>query len=246
MLRLLLTLKQAAMYAIRILLIEPDQQAAARFHTLLQSSMYIVDIVFEGASGISLFSTRCYDMIIVDQSLPDMESGKVCLLAHQFSGKTVLLMLARDGDTTLSDDCRRAADHYLSLPVGNGEFLSRIEAVLKGINKGGAPSNKIQTGDLVLDLDSKSVAQSGMDIHITKSEFLLLSYMMRNQNRVVTREELSLSAWNNCRQPSDDKIGVHMSNLRKKLKTGLRPLRLYTVSRKGYLLTEELASHSLN
>lgn len=186
----------------------------------------------------TMFGARHYDMLIVDRTLPDMDGCRLCLEFRRIDSDIPLLMLAQPGNNIVLESYSAGIDEFLLLPIDCREFLARVRAVIRRALPGAVTANRIRTGDIVLDYDSKLVHKAGKLIAVTASEYLLLEYMMRNKNRVITREELVSGAWGKkyrCRQLN---LQVHMNNLRNKLKDGDCPHHLYTVSRKGYLLAE--------
>lgn len=227
------------MSAISILLIEPDNTLSGRFSKILRNALYDVDAVPEGTRGMAMFATRHHDLLIVNHSLPDTNGYRLCQEIRRIDSSIPLLMLGYAKNNALLESFSAGIDGYLILPIDLREFLARVRAIIRRALPGAPKSNRLRTGDIVLDRDSKLIHKSGRLIAVTASEFLLLEYMMRNKNKVITKEELALGAWGKNYRCQQVNLPVHMNNLRNKLKDENCPHHLYTVSRKGYLLAED-------
>lgn len=227
------------MSAISILLIEPDSTLSGRFSMILRNALYDVDAVPEGTPGIAMFATRHHHLLIVNHVLPDTDGCRLCQEVRRIDSGIPVLMLGHAADNALLESFSAGIDDYLILPIDHRELLARVRAVIRRALPGTTRSNRLITGDIVLDRDSMLVYKSGRLIAVTTSEFLLLEYMMRNKNRVITKEELALGAWGRHYRCQHLNLPIHMNNLRNKLKDDNCPHNLYTVSRKGYLLAED-------
>lgn len=227
------------MSAINILLIEPDNTLSGRFSKILRNALYDVDAVPEGTPGLAKFAALHHDLMIVNHNLPDTNGCRLCQEIRRIDSDIPLLMLGHAENGSLLESFSAGIDDYLILPIDHREFLARVRAVIRRALPGAPESNRLRTGDIILDRDSKLIHKSGRQIAVTTSEFLLLEYMMQNKNKVITKEELALGAWGKDYRCQQVNLPVHMNNLRNKLKDENYPHRLYTVSRKGYLLAED-------
>lgn len=212
---------------------------SAGFGAVLEDQRYHVDLAGGGGEGIALFTGGHFDLAILDRGLPDMDGCELCRRIRRMNEHIPLLMLAPAGGETMIQGFAAGADDCLSLPADAREFLARIRALIRRTLPMAAGPNKLKTGDIELDNDAKLVSKGGRVVAVTTSEFLLLEYMLKNKNRVVTREELAAGAWGGRRQYRPGSLPVHMNGLRKKLKGQRGPQPIYTVTGKGYLLLEK-------
>jgi two-component system copper resistance phosphate regulon response regulator CusR len=225
------------MSVIRILFIMPNPLISGEYSAVLQDPLYDVDLATAAAEALTLLKGRHFDLVTLDSRLTDMDGCELCIRIRKINDRIPLLMLAPPGKNAVLKGFAAGADDYLPLPADKREFLARIRALLKRAPPLLPGSNKLQTGDIILDKDSREVSRSGKPVAVTASEFLLLEYMMKNKNRIVRRDELVAGAWGEGRCKTGS-LSVHINNLRKKLKDGRRSHVIYTVSGKGYLLVE--------
>jgi DNA-binding response OmpR family regulator len=226
------------MSVVRILFIEPDPVISAGFCPVLANQPYDVDCATSGAGGAALLARRRFDLAILDRRLPDMDGCELCNRIRGMNDHISLLMLVPAGGENVLKGFAAGADDCLLLPADGREFLARVRVLIKRTLPVAGEHNRLKTGDIVLDNDSKQVSKGGRPVAVTASEFLLLEYMMKNKNRIVTREELAAGAWRERRYRKPGTLPMHMNKLRKKLRDENCPHFLYTVSGKGYLLAE--------
>lgn len=225
------------MSAVRILLVEPDPAVSARIGSALRTRFYDVFTTQGGAQAISLLDRIHFDLVILDRRLPDMEGCDLCCRIRQFDCSILLLMLDSGNDHVM-EGFAAGADEYVVLPMDDRELLARLGAMMRRTLPVTPMNNLIRVGEIVMDLDSKVVSLGERVVAVTASEFLLLEYMIRNKNRVVSKDELATCAWSKGRKISPGRLPMHMNNLRNKLEDGVHPDCIYTVSGKGYLLVE--------
>lgn len=222
----------------RILFIEPEHAVFVAFRRVLDDKAFEVDRVSRGSGGLSLLISGIFDLAVVNHRLPDMDGCELCSRIRGIDDHLPLLMLAPHGSADVIGGFEAGADDYLCLPVDSREFLARVRVLIKRTLPLAREHNKLRTGDIVLDNISKQVSKGGRPVSITASEFLLLEYLLKNKNRIVTRDELVEGAWRERRNKPGN-LPAHMNKLRKKLSDGSGSHFLYTVSGKGYLLAEE-------
>ena len=223
----------------RILFIEPDPAISGGFGSVLLAQPYEVDWAVSGAGALTFLEDRHFDLVVLDGRLPDMDGCELCRKVRGISDRLPVLMLAPAGKGDMMQGFAAGADDYLPLPADAREFLARVRVLVKRALPDARDENKLKTGDIVLDEDSKQVSKGGRIVAVTASEFLLLEYMMKNKNRIVTREELVTAAWKERRCNKPGNLSAHMNNLRKKLGEDHNAHCLYTVSGRGYLLAEK-------
>jgi two-component system, OmpR family, copper resistance phosphate regulon response regulator CusR len=219
----------------RILLIEDNRRLNLSLKNSLEEDGYAVDVTFDGEEGEAFALALPYDMIILDIMLPKKDGFQVCRSLRSQGIRTPILMLtARDAIEERVAGLDNGADDYLVKPFAMIELRARLRALLRRDlpDKGGL----LQVADLVLDPASHQVRRSDISIILTTREFALLEYMMRNANRLVTRENIITHVWNADFISGSNVIDVYIRRLRRKIDEPFELRLLETVRGSGYRL----------
>lgn len=178
----------------KILVIEDDNHIAKNIKKGLEMKSHIVDVSLDGEEGYDFAQSEDYDVIILDRMLPGMDGMKVCAKLREDGVTTPILMLT--AKTTIDDrvdGLNIGADDYLGKPFAFEELLARINALAR------RPSEKVQTtlqvGDLTLDPSTYEVKRGGTVLDLSKKEYALLEFLMRNKGMVFTKEQLTDRVW---------------------------------------------------
>lgn len=222
-----------------ILIIEDEPKVAQALKKGLEAEHYGVETALSGEDGFYLLNARRFDLVILDLMLPKRDGLEILTTLRKKQDKTpVLILTAKDGveDRVLGLDS--GADDYLIKPFAFPELLARIRALLR--RGAGSPTSKLKLDDLEMDLVARTVKRQGRTIGTTVREFELLEYLLRNQERTVTREMLARDVWKETRRatPLDNVIDVHIARLRKKIDEPFSPKLLHTVRGVGFILSE--------
>lgn len=220
----------------RILLVEDNR----RLHTSLRQSLeeegYAVDSAYDGVEAEDYALAAPYDLIILDLMLPKKDGLEVCRDLRRRRLRTPILMLtARDTVDDRVDGLDSGADDYLVKPFALPELRARLRALLRRDlpEKGGL----LQVGDLTLDPAHHRIERGGDPIDLSPREFALLEYLMRNPNRIVTRDMIEAHVWNFDFVPGSNVIDVYVRRLRRKIDEPYADRLLETVRGLGYRLT---------
>jgi two-component system OmpR family response regulator len=176
--------------AVRVLVIEDDQETAAYLKRALKESGHVAEHAADGQNGLDLAKTNAYDVLIVDRMLPKLDGLRVIKELRAVEIHTPALILSALGEV---DDrvkgLRAGGDDYLTKPYAFSELLSRIEILARRTSpEEGA--TRLVVGDLVLDRLSHKVTRAGEAIMLQPREFRLLEYLMKHAGKVVTRTML--------------------------------------------------------
>lgn len=219
----------------RILVIEDDEEIVDVLRRTLRAEGYEVRATEEGGAGLKVAEEFLPDLVILDLGLPDMDGLDVCAALREDGGEVPILMLTARADT---DDrvtgLDKGADDYLVKPFERAELLARIRALLRRHPPRG--SAMLTVGDLRLNPDSQEAVRGDREIELTKREFELLEYLMRNQRLVISRERLLEEVWGYDPLDETNTIDVFISNLRRKLEEGGEPRILHTKRGAGYVI----------
>jgi DNA-binding response OmpR family regulator len=221
----------------RVLIVEDERDIAALIkHTLERSGDAEADIVTSGEAALQAVAARAPDLVILDLNLPVLGGLDVCrILRARPDAKTlpIIMLTARTGENDRVQGLEEGADDYVTKPFSLRELAARVRAVLRR----GAPAEERRaggyTGDrLVADFDAVSVAVDGDAVRLTRREFELLRYLVRNKNRVVSRDRLLERVWGYDRVVETRSVDVHVGRLRAKLREAGRQIE--TVVGLGY------------
>lgn len=223
----------------QILLIEDEHRVAAFIQKALEENNYLVDVSRDGADAVKQFPNKPYDLIILDVLLPHLNGVEVCRYIRQRDKNIPILML-----TALSsiDDkvkgLNTGADDYLVKPFHVKELLARIEALLRR-KKNDDIDNTITLGDITLDTHSNTTERAGRKITLTTKEFALLELLMRNPNKILSRQVIAKTVWGIEFDTGTNVVDVYINYLRNKIEKGFNSKHIHTVIGKGYMFKTE-------
>jgi DNA-binding response OmpR family regulator len=220
----------------RILLVEDNR----RLHTSLRESLeedgYAVDSAFDGEEGEAFALAAPYDLIILDIMLPKKNGFQVCQeLRNQRLRTPILMLTARDTVDDRVEGLDSGADDYLIKPFAMKELRARLRALLRRDQP--EKTNLLRVADLILDPVNHRLERGGVSIDLTAREFTMLEYLMRNPNRLVTREMIESHVWNFDFVSGSNVIDVYIRRLRRKMDDPFETKLLETVRGAGYRLT---------
>ncbi len=228
----------------RVLLIEDDSATAQSIELMLKSESFNVYTTDLGEEGVDLGKLYDYDIILLDLNLPDMSGFEVLRTLRVSKVKTPILILT--GLAGIEDKVRGlgfGADDYMTKPFHKDELVARIHAIVRR-SKGHAQS-VIQTGDLVVNLDTKTVEVNGARVHLTGKEYQMLELLSLRKGMTLTKEMFLNHLYGGMDEPEIKIIDVFMCKLRKKL-AGPSNCKDYieTVWGRGYVLREPHADEA--
>ena len=202
----------------KILVVEDNLKLAENLKQGLTQEGYAVDVIEDGsvAERRILINRDEYDMVILDRMLPGKDGVSVC--ANWRENEVVVPVLMLTALNTTDDKVvglDAGADDYLAKPFAFKELLARVHALLRR-PKQTMPSI-LNSGDISINTTSRIVSYKGKPISLTLKEFMVLEYLMRNPNKVVTRDELYSHAWDFADSSFSNTVDVHIKNLRKKI-----------------------------
>lgn len=221
----------------RILLVEDDHKISTAIKQGLEMESFAVDVEYDADSGLGAALAEDYDLLILDRMLPgSMEGVDVCKEIRAAGNHTpVLLLTAKDEVRDRVAGLNAGADDYLSKPFAFEELLARIRALLR------RPQDNVGTtiscNGLVLDTVNYEVTRDGQPINLSRREFALLEYMLRNAGKLLTKESIIKHVWDFDADILPNTVEVYIGYLRNKIDKPFdgQPL-LSTVRGYGYRL----------
>ncbi len=200
----------------RILVIEDEEKVANFIQRGLEEEQYVVDVAYDGKSGLEMASVGEYDTIILDIMLPGKSGLDVLQELRAMDITTPIIILTARGST--EDRVRGldlGADDYLPKPFHLEELAARVRSILR--RSSAQKSTKLTVGDLVLDTAAHLVWRGNKEIELTAKEYALLEYLMRNKHRIVSRTMIMQHVWKDPLSPMSNIIEVYIKRLRSKI-----------------------------
>ena len=221
----------------RILVVEDERDLNLLLQKVLKKAGYTVDGCYDGEEAQLHLLGAEYDAILLDVMMPKKDGYTLIReLREQGVDTPVLFLTARDsvGDRVKGLDL--GADDYLIKPFDFDELLARIRAMTR--KHVGVRTNLFSAGDLVLDAQSRKVTRGGQEISLLPKEFSILEYLLRNKEKVLSREQIENRIWNYEFSGSSNNVDGYMSRLRKKIDEGREPRLIHTVKGVGWVIRE--------
>lgn len=220
----------------KILIVE-DEQKIARFLELeLKYEGYDVDIANNGRDGLEKGKLPDIDLIILDLMLPGLSGIEVCRRLRQTSEVPIIMLTAKDDISDKVTGLDIGADDYMTKPFAVEELLARIRVLLKRKNINNDELLKI--GKLKLSKNNYKVEYDNENIELTKKEFELLEYLMRNKNIVLSREKILDNVWGYDYFGDTNIIDVYIRYIRSKIDQKFNVSLIETVRGVGYIIRE--------
>jgi len=222
-----------------ILVVDDDPGVLDVVAFTLRREGFDVDERSDGASALEAARARHYDIVILDVMLPELSGTDVCRALRAESDVPILMLTARDAEADRVLGLELGADDYVTKPFSSAELLSRVRAILRRreLDRAGGGATVRKLGGLQIDLGRHEVLVDGERVHLTLSEFKVLSLLAEQPDAVVSRRELMQHLWASEHVGDEHACEVHISNLRRKIERDpSQPERLLTVRGSGYKL----------
>lgn len=222
-----------------ILLAEDDPKLGRLIHYRLEKEAHNVDWAQDGLEAEAYLDGSEYDLIILDWMMPEKSGMELCRqLRAQGDHTPVLMLTAKDAVQDRVQGLDAGADDYLIKPFAFEELLARIRAL--GRRSVRSWQDEVLTaGDLTLNLRTYEVTRNGKPILLTKREYQLLAYLMKNAGQTLTREMIMDAVWGLDADVTPNTVDAYISLLRKKVDTPQAPKRIQSVRGLGYRLVGE-------
>ena len=222
----------------KILIVE-DEQKIARFLELeLKYEGYDVDIANDGREGFEKGKSPDIDLIILDLMLPGLSGIEVCRRLRQTSDIPIIMLTAKDDISDKVTGLDIGADDYMTKPFAVEELLARIRVLLKRSNLKSHDEDILLIGKLKLSKNNYKVEYDNENIELTKKEFELLEYLMRNKNIVLSREKILDSVWGYDYFGDTNIIDVYIRYIRSKIDQKYNVNLIETVRGVGYIIRD--------
>jgi heavy metal response regulator len=232
----LLPISRQSEAAMRVLIIEDDQQIASFVTKGLRQAGFAVDHVADGEEGLHMATVNPYDVMVVDIMLPGLDGFSVIDRLRSAGNTTPILVLSARG--SLDDKLKgfqTGGDDYLTKPFSFSELQARLQALQRRTTRGQQQS-VLEVGDLKMDLLSRNVHRGNRPVELQPREFALLEYLMRNSGNVVSKTMILEHVWDYHFDPQTNVVDVLVHRLRNKIDKDFDTKLLHTVRGVGYVL----------
>jgi len=213
----------------RLLVVEDEHKIANSIKRGFEQETWAADVAYDGEEGFDLASTEDYDAIVLDLMLPKISGIEICKKLRKTGNHTPILMLtARGAVGDRVEGLNSGADDYLVKPFAFEELLARVRALVRRPKE--TQSSELKVNDLVLNPNTFEVKKNGQNIELSRKEFAILEYLMRNSGKVVSKENIIAHVWDYEADILPNTVEVFVGYLRDKLGNGL----IHTVRGFGY------------
>jgi len=224
-----------------IVVIEDETQMRKFVHLALEAHGYRVFDAATGADGLLETAARSPALVLLDLGLPDIDGLEVTRRIREWTATPIIVISARGLEQQKVAALDAGADDYLTKPFGTSELMARIRVALRHAKGSSEPASAVLgVGDLKIDVARRIVHSGDREVHLTPTEYNLLTLLMRHAGRVMTHKQLLDQVWGPGHSHQMQYLRVYMTQLRHKLeKTPARPRYLLTEPGVGYRIKEQ-------
>ena len=224
---------------VHILIVEDEQRIARFLQIEMEHEGFEVTTEENGARAFELIQQGDFGLVLLDLMLPGMDGMTICRKVREFSDVPIIMLTARDEVEDKVTGLDIGADDYMTKPFAIQELFARIRNVLRksrGSAQPGGDSYKV--GDLVLYPNTYEVEVSGEPVQLTRREYDLLEFLMRNKRTVLTRDQILEQVWGYDYTGDTNVVDVYIRYLRAKLDDRFQKKYIYTVRGVGYVIRD--------
>ncbi len=224
----------------KILIVEDDSKIARFVELELRHEGYETETATDGRTGLAKALEPQTDLVLLDIMLPELSGMEVCRRIRQESTVPVIMLTAKGDVTDKVAGLDMGANDYMTKPFAIEELLARIRVALKS-RSGESKKNdgQLSHGKLTVDPAARQVSFDGEPLSLTKKEFDLLAFLLKNKNRAVPREELLSAVWDYDYAGDTNVVDVYVRYLRQKVEEPLGLRFIETVRGVGYMVRDE-------
>ena len=222
----------------KVLVVDDEKLIVKGIRFSLEQDGMEVDCAYDGEEALELAKSNAYDMILLDVMLPKMTGFEVCQQIREFSNTPIVMLTAKGEDMDKILGLEYGADDYITKPFNILEVKARIKAIMRRTGKKNEDKNAdrvIENRDMRLDLDGRRVYIKNREVNLTAKEFEVLELLMKNPNKVYSRENLLKIIWGSDYPGDVRTVDVHIRRLREKIEaTPSEPVYVHTKWGVGY------------
>lgn len=227
----------------KVLIIEDEKEIVEFLKLELSHEGYEIDTALDGDRGLEKALSNNYSLIILDISLPGISGIEVCRRIRKGSNIPIVMLTAKDSLVDKVIGLDSGANDYITKPFFIEELLARIRAVLRNAAPTPTDSKLLILGDITINSSSHDVLKGDNNINLSKKEFDLLEYLVKNRNIVLTRSQILEDVWGYEYEGETNVVDVYIKHLREKVDTPGTPKFIHTVRGVGYMARYDEDEH---
>ena len=228
----------------KVLIVEDEQSISNFISMILQANGFDTIVVRTGEEALTMISSHCPDLIILDLGLPDMDGMTILRNVRKWSKVPILVVSARSHERDKVEALDAGADDYLTKPFGTEELLARIRAAVRHTRTPDgaaavANSGVFTAGELTIDYGKHRVYIAGRDANLTQNEYKLVALLGLHAGKVLTYDYIIKELWGPRAGGDNQILRVNMANIRRKIeKNPAQPVYIFTEAGVGYRMIE--------
>jgi DNA-binding response OmpR family regulator len=225
----------------KVLVVDDERRIANSIKQGLEQEGYAVDVAYDGEDGYNTAVSDDYDLVILDVMMPVLD-GNAVVKKLRADGKhmPILMLTAKDQPRDVVKGLDSGADDYLAKPFSFDVLTARIRALLR--RPSDTSTNILSVSDLALDVAARTVTRGGSAVSLSKKEFAILEYLLRNKNRILSKNNIMSHVWDFDADILPNNVEVFINYLRKKIDKQFpasQPL-IQTVRGFGYVVKDDV------
>lgn len=207
----------------KILVVDDDREIVDAIEIYLKNEGMEIIKAYDGMQVLEIVADEPIDLIIMDVMMPKMDGLRATMKIRESKNIPILVLSAKSEDTDKIIGLNLGADDYITKPFNPLELIARVKSHLRRYTALGdqsmnvAQENELRTGDLVLNLDTKEAHVGDELVKLTPTEYGILEFLMRNQGKVFSIEQIYETVWNEPSYNSDNTVAVHIRRIREKI-----------------------------
>ena len=228
----------------KILVVEDEKTISSLIRTILVTNGYEVISAASGAEALSMISSHCPELVVLDLGLPDMDGLELIRSARSWTSLPIIVVSARSYEGDKVEALDLGADDYVTKPFSAAELLARVRVAIRHTRQAPSDTNRINTGrftvgELTVDYDKHQVLLGEENCRLTQNEFRIVALLAKYAGRVLTYDYLLRELWGPQSQGSNQILRVNMANIRRKIeKNPAEPQYIFTEVGVGYRMIE--------
>ena len=232
------------MFKDKILVIEDEAGIRSLIAAVLTANDYDPILSVSGADGMSMLTSHCPDLLLLDLGLPDMDGMEIIRSVREWSTLPIVVLSARNHERDKVDALDAGADDYIVKPFGTSELLARIRTAIRHTrpplpNGDIAQSGQFRAMGLVIDYDKHQVTVDGENARLTQNEYKLVSLLGKYAGRVLTYDFIIRQLWGPKAKTDNQILRVNMANIRRKIEANpAQPKYIFTEIGVGYRMVD--------
>ena len=216
----------------KILIIEDDKNIQRLLTLELRHKNYSVDSAYDGEQGIEMFSKNSYDLVLLDLMLSKKSGKEVCQELRKLAETPIIIITAKDSVLDKVELLDLGANDYICKPFAMEELLARIRVATRNKEKSNNKQLYLEN-EIKMDISAKKVFLNEVEISLTKTEFLILEYFMKNKGLSCSREKIIVGVWGYDFDGEEKIVDVYINSLRKKIDP--KSYYIHTIRGFGYI-----------